>query len=543
MYMPEAFSSLCPSPRPTPRSLVPKSSIQELNGPPPTPTSKTQYWNIAMMELQKYRENINSIIEQMGGAKMASVGPIVSSYPMVEKPTKPAKEPRPMKPRPSLHRLAPAQHNNHYDHQGAESSNGPAPIHLHLPVSNHVPFSPQLVEVNVNLSETEDIHGNSAIFMDSHNVSEPSSPGSEPELQIDLGTRRGDRTGERISPAKTRVAPSGNRYLHPMTSSRRTVFPPDSAAADVDSSWTSPSVLVSPSTGSPMATPRNRRKGEKLSALVSTLAERQNRGTGTGQAMFTGLPPPVGGAQAEGGAGQDAMDTEHGDEEEESALNSQFSSQYAATAKTAIAVVDPDNKRNRKRKFGTIPPIAKKSARIQSMSKPTTSSSPSAGDPYTFNGSSTPSPVNQRQLLHPDPAQVAGTPNSLRPELPTVISTPPGSTVSHSLASVTPNIPPQLPQAKPSGMGPSGHASGKNPPGHAKKRPRGRPPKNSAARVAAAASIAAKTSLVGSARSVAAAVPSTASATPTTPISLPQPFSVPTSGQNGVSAYAMVYLW
>ena len=46
-----------------------QSCIQPLTGPPPTPTTKTQHWQVAMYELQKYRQNINAMLEQMGGGK------------------------------------------------------------------------------------------------------------------------------------------------------------------------------------------------------------------------------------------------------------------------------------------------------------------------------------------------------------------------------------------------------------------------------------------------------------------------------------------
>ena len=69
-----------------------QSCIQPLSGPPPTPTTKTQHWQVAMYEFQKYRQNINAMLEQMGGGK---------PYHLVEfdKTPKLAKESKLLKPK------------------------------------------------------------------------------------------------------------------------------------------------------------------------------------------------------------------------------------------------------------------------------------------------------------------------------------------------------------------------------------------------------------------------------------------------------------
>ncbi len=547
--------SLPPSFLPLSRSLVPKASIQELNGPPPTPTSKTQFWNIAMSELQKYRENINTILQQMGGGKQP-IPPLSLGSPATERHLKHVKEPRPIKPREPkalIRKVSPVQQNNHYDRQNSRERSvyGPeasTPMMSHyLPVSNHVPYSPQLVEVSVNLSDTEDagsMHGYSAVLMDSQAMSEPSSPGSEPELQIDLGGSGGRRVRERVSPGKGRVAQSGNRYMYPLTGNRRT-FPVEMASADVDATATGSSVLVSPSGGSPMSTPRNRRKGERLSALAHSLAERRSRVAGG--AVLPGLQPSVGGAQGEGGVGQDAMEMEQSQEEaEESALNRQFSSIYAHSAKIAIAVVDPDNKRNRKRKFRIEPP-PKKSARIQNMSKstqPPISNTTAFLDPYAFNEGTSPSPVNLRPHIHEAPPY-SSAPNSVTIELPTTISTPPGSSsVVQSPAEKVLSVPPRQPQAK--ATTPGSH----HPPAHptGKKKPRGRPPRNTAAKTAAAATFATTspnpTSTPPTSRATfSTAVTSGTSASTMLPLSLSLD-TPPTNRQNGFGVRKMkVWVW
>ena len=66
------------------------------------------------------------------------------------------------------------------------------PLPSNLTASNHIPASPQIVEIKIQgmYSESEDsgsVHGNSAQLrsrLDSQ--SEPSSPGSDPGLQIDM---------------------------------------------------------------------------------------------------------------------------------------------------------------------------------------------------------------------------------------------------------------------------------------------------------------------------------------------------------------------
>lgn len=67
-----------------------------------------------------------------------------------------------------------------------------------LTASNHIPSSPQIVEIKIQgmYSESEDsgsIHGNSAqLLVGPDSQSEPSSPGSDLGLQIDMPDVDGD---------------------------------------------------------------------------------------------------------------------------------------------------------------------------------------------------------------------------------------------------------------------------------------------------------------------------------------------------------------
>ena len=365
------------------RSLVSKASIQELNGPPPTPTSKTQFWNIAMYELKRYRENINVMLERMGG-KVTNT----NSTP------KPPRELKLTKPTKEVAQPSPGQVHNHVDYsqqEGTRYSQEPVITLQTLPVSNYVPFSPQLVEVNVNLSETEDgsMHGNSATLMHSLAISEPSTPGSEPELQIDLGEpggaeQRWRAQQERHSPANIRVTPPakssmlGGLNRTPMilniNSSRQSVASPIVSSPQVSGS--SP-VLWTPNFKRGL---RGRKPGEALSALATSLAERKRVAElGSQTPMLTTPTSALG--DREGGYGngnyQEAMEMdtslEDSDEVKATQLNSQFSSVYLDRAKTAIAVVDPDQKRLRKRKKIAVEQTPKKVPRIQNTSKIVTS--------------------------------------------------------------------------------------------------------------------------------------------------------------------------
>ena len=118
------------------RSIVPKSAIQELNGLPPKPSTKTQHWNIAMLELKKYGENIEAMREKMGLSKPSD---------KLHKSFK-SKESKLIISRGEAQQTT-GQQNNHYDGQRAEHLNG-GTGNSSYSISNHIPPSAAVVEVN-----------------------------------------------------------------------------------------------------------------------------------------------------------------------------------------------------------------------------------------------------------------------------------------------------------------------------------------------------------------------------------------------------------
>ena len=271
---------------------MPKSCIQELTGPPPTPSSKTQYWNIAMYELRKYRENIEAMYREMGGVKPATptkaVEPPVLKSGVRGKPHVDLKAQRPV-----------------------EEEEAPGNQRAHAPpILNYLPFSPQLVEVIPSMSEAEDGHGNAATLMASPAPSAPSSPASEGELQIDDSAwRRRDR-----SPAKPRTAPPETKGF--MGVGRRTQ---NSLQTVLDTVEMSPAVTtpLAGLSGSPGARsgagPRGKKRG--LDGVVSILSKKL------------------------------ALSGEDGDAGYEEGNHPLFSRCYDDQGKTAIAEIDPEPKR------------------------------------------------------------------------------------------------------------------------------------------------------------------------------------------------------
>lgn len=324
-----------------------------------------------MYELKKYRENINDMFEKMSGGK----GPTNTAAEMIEKAVKDSKS---GKARESA--ATAASQSNHVDYHSQKSS---TPVNNnHLPVSNYVPFLPQLVEVSVNLSDSEDgsMHGNSATLMHSMEgtgMSEPSSPGSEPELRIDLGGSSSSRVGGKIvrdkhSPSKSRVAPPANHSL--LGSLKRR------APQDISPDTQPPSILGH---GAPKGSKKRkvRKPGEALSALLTSLTERNLKAAGSDvSAGMSGGAAPAQCNTADGGNGQSRDGTDIDGDESEVSLDSKFSSIYHEHSKTAIAVVDPDQKRSvrKKRKVmeqpATLPP--KKAARVQKTLQAPTSDAP-----------------------------------------------------------------------------------------------------------------------------------------------------------------------
>ena len=406
------------------RSLVPKSCIQPLSGPPPTPTTKTQHWQVAMYELQKYRQNINAMLEQMGGGK---------PYHLVEfdKIPKLAKEAKLLKPKDEK------QVSNNSDNNGTTSEfdfpdNGDSMAESissnQISVSNHIPCPPQLVVV----SNHDDERNTSGIYQGNDSISEPSSPGSEPELQIDLGPpSSGERRGGG-GDKSIRVAPSASRSL--LGNIKRTVptpmalnFTPEVTRTTTPTGGFSVPTLSAGSSSSYLHTPtrfkrtKPGRPGEALSDIATSLVRRvaqlhgqpvlipsspdqgvtpsptsASRGPITSsasplQSSAHNTSPIVPSSLSTSAVPEDhraspqppppappLMPVVTEGEQAQTSLSSQFSSIYPKE-KTAIAVVDPDQKRVRKRKGNDLdnPPPTKKPIRIPKGKAQTQSSSAS----------------------------------------------------------------------------------------------------------------------------------------------------------------------
>ena len=342
-----------------------------------------------MHELQKYRQNISAMLEQMGGGK---------PYHLVEfdKVPKPSKEGKPLSMKPKDEKLQ----SSNGDSNGAMSefdfpdSNDGLQESLssnQISVSNHIPCPPQLVVVS-----SHDDGGNmAALFQGNDSISEPSSPESEPELQIDLGPseRRGGGGGG--GDKSIRVAPSASRSL--LGTIKRTVATPiglDFAPEVTRATTPTGGFLASTSSSSsspylhtPTRFKRTKgRPGEALSDIATSLAVRRVAQLGCGQPVLipstpnqnkslTAPPLSAGGpvspslnpapnsppVVSSAGLVQDEPGVSprpppapptvpSGDGEQgQTSLSSQFSSIYPKE-KTAIAVVELDQKRVRKRK-------------------------------------------------------------------------------------------------------------------------------------------------------------------------------------------------
>ena len=154
------------------------------------------------------------MLEQMGGGK---------PYHLVEfdKTSKLAKEGKLLKPKDEK------QGSNNGDSNGNTSvfdfpDNGDSMAESissnQISVSNHIPCPPQLVVV----SNHDDGSNTASIFLGNDSISEPSSPGSEPELQIDLGLpSSGERRGGggdksiRVAPQPAALCWGTSRGLYP----------------------------------------------------------------------------------------------------------------------------------------------------------------------------------------------------------------------------------------------------------------------------------------------------------------------------------------
>ena len=377
---------------------MPKSAIQELNGLPPKPSTKTQHWNIAMLELKKYGENIEAMREKMGLSKSSD---------KLHKSFK-SKEAKLLMSRGEAHQTSGGggQHNNHLEQRGEHHLNGGSGTG---PYSNHIPPSAAVVEVNPSGTDNDKsshLHENVAL-------SEPSSPGSPRDLQIDLDNSR--------SPGKKRMGGSSTNVLNAI---RRNI--PGSLDFNEGSS---PQAVGGNLSQLSRGVVKGRKAGDRLSAVLSNLTRRAGIIGGQGGSV-TPISVTIGGS---GTSALESMDTDEPDEANgQGQSDNPFSSIYHDRNKTAIALVDPDShkrKRNINKRFTDQQPPAKKSkvqanASSKQSSKETSGTSgASSMEPALITTSTSEITVNNTALSFVN----------LRPEVPTAV----GSTTSVSPQSST----------------------------------------------------------------------------------------------------------
>ena len=307
---------------------MPRLDIQALNGLPPKPSTKTKHWNQAMFELKKYGENIEAMRESVKDKSLKAL----------------------IKDKSSKSGHTPNSHNHNSNPQKLQNQD-------QYPIANN---NAAVVEMDLS---------------DGGVSEEVSSPGSPPSLQIDLeGSGSGHANSNSLdkSPNKGRAMPSGGRSLIG-TINRNSQVP---GSLDFNSeSGPQAVVMGSPSSASRVKAGRKGLKaGAALSALVSTLAQRKRVAEMVGQ---VGVPTPVhqgavvhssgGGTGAVSlgiSGGQDDVDTgkqKEGDKSQDK-NNSPFSSIYEYRNKTAIALVDPNQKRPKRKTtkgVGNEPPVKK----------------------------------------------------------------------------------------------------------------------------------------------------------------------------------------
>lgn len=266
-----------------------------------------------MYELRKYRENIEAMYREMGGVKPATPTQALDA---VDKNSRASKDGRVMKP-----------HSELKPHK-AEDGGSPGNQRAHnLPISNYLPFSPQLVEVIPSMSESDDGHGNAATLVDSHTPSPAaSSPASEGELQIDDSAwRRKERSPAKpahIMPTEAKtfigVGRRTQNSLQTVLDNVEMTTPAVTLTTPANPLASSPSTplggLIGFSPGGRSATgPRAKKRG--LAVVVSSLSKKL------------------------------ALSGEDGDPDYEEGNHPLFSRCYDNQGKTAIAEIDPEPKR------------------------------------------------------------------------------------------------------------------------------------------------------------------------------------------------------
>ena len=250
--------------------------------------------------------------------------------------------------------------------------------------SSYEPFSPQVVEVKVNVDPDSDLK-----------LSDPyhaiSSPDSEPELKIDCDyepepkkRKESKRPGHSVSPQPHKTDKiKGNFSSKKNYPTHLGLVNKGKGIHGTGLQFTKKTPLNSDSPQKMIPTPTGFKPikgtpGAVLSSLATHLAEKkraemngfQDSPKKTKHASSTVIIPPTSGSP---------INEETQGEEVSASLKSAFSSAYPPE-KTAIAVVDPENKRVRKRKqvyTGTpdVQPSKRKPARNNSPVRPHPTSS------------------------------------------------------------------------------------------------------------------------------------------------------------------------
>ena len=325
-----------------------------------------------MDELSNYRQNINQMVQQMASGKTAEqfITEKIEEAPkqpsikdLTKLPRIPKKEKsekiggRSVSVAPPV--IPPVSDQNGFHNDDKETRKREISVPPSFTVSNHIPCSPQIVMVNPSFSESEDstIHGNTASFPHSHDPhSNPSSPGSDVGLRIDIAGTELDqarKNEKRIAPSSNRTMLKGNNKK-----SRNTV---NESYYDAQYGTTMDVQMITPTAYRQSQS----RPGEVLSLITHNLAERR------AQELRDQIP-------------SSGTSTPGGSQDGDMSMENAFSTIYQSD-KLAIAVVDPDAKRQPKRKkdFKTSP--TKKSKRL--MNKTNDRDTPPPSSIYESNTS------------------------------------------------------------------------------------------------------------------------------------------------------------
>jgi len=308
------------------RAIVSKTGIQELRGQPPVPPNKHIHWNQAMHELTKYRESIKEMRPGLSEKELKHfLGEQGTTLPPAIKFPKLSSKPQDGRKDQQERSISP------------HSSSGG---------SNYEPFSPQVVPVKVNIDFEE--------TKTDPTYAPVSSPDSEPELKIDI-----DYEPETKKEKKRKNAPSPqpHRMDKPKPSCIKKTFQPTSLAMKkhtapsgvqfskkIPTNSSSPQKMVLTPTG---FKPNKMVPGSMLSSLASQLAEKAEKKQAEMTNGFQAKTKPIQPAPPVVSVNEDIQSEE--------SLISAFSSLYPPE-KTAMVLVDPENKRIRKRKQAFVSP-------------------------------------------------------------------------------------------------------------------------------------------------------------------------------------------